>query len=260
MASADSARTLPGELHVCPTAEDAARTLAARLTAHLRQQLARASTVHLALSGGSSATLLGAALAEGGGTTALAWSRVHVWMVDERCVADDDPRLNVNLLRDTLLARVPLPLSNLHPMPVLATDGAARYEAELRAAWDGRPELDDPWLDDRRLDAVVLGMGPDGHTASLFPASPALDETQRLVVLNDGEQVVPPRPRMTMTYPLLNRARLIALLVTGASKRPALERALSSPPDLHALPVTGIVPAPGSKMLWCLDQDAAPAT
>jgi 6-phosphogluconolactonase len=258
MASADPARTLPGELHVRPTAEDAARTLAARLTAHLRQQLARASTVHLALSGGSSATLLGAALAQEHGLTPLAWSRVHVWMVDERCVSDNDPRLNFNLLRDTLLARVPLPLPNLHPMPVLAKDGAARYEAELRATWDSRTEQDD-----RRLDAVVLGMGPDGHTASLFPASPALDETQRLVVLNDGEHVVPPRPRMTMTYPLLNRARLIALLVTGASKKPALERALSNPPDLHdlhALPVTGIVAAPGSKMLWCLDQDAAPAT
>jgi 6-phosphogluconolactonase len=254
MASADSARALPGEQIVCPTAEVAARTLASRLTAHLRQRLNQVSAVHLALSGGSSATLLGSALAAEGELTTLAWSRIHVWMVDERCVPIDDPRLNYNLVRDTLLARVPLPLVNLHPMPVLAVDGAARYETDLLATWDGRAEPDE-----RRLDAVVLGMGPDGHTASLFPGSPALDETQRLVVLNDGEHVVPPRPRMTMTYPLLNRARLIALLVTGASKRPALERALSNPHDLHALPVTGIVPAPGSNQLWCLDQDAAPA-
>jgi 6-phosphogluconolactonase len=247
-------RALPGEQIVCPTAEAAAQTLAARLTGHLRQRLDRVSAVHLALSGGSSATLLGTALAEGGVLTAQEWSRIHVWMVDERCVPDDDPRLNFNLVRDTLLAGTPLPLANLHPMPVLADDGAARYEADLRTALAARTEREKG-----RLDAVILGMGPDGHTASLFPASPALDEAQRLVVLNDGAHVVLPRPRMTMTYPILNRARLIALLVTGASKKPALERALAGLLDFHDLPILGILPAPGSKQLWCLDQDAAPA-
>jgi 6-phosphogluconolactonase len=247
-------RALPGEQIVCPTAEAAARTLAARLASHLRQRLDRVSVAHLALSGGSSALLLGSALAAESPLPASAWLRIHVWMVDERCVPDDDPRLNFNLVRDTLLARVPLPFANLHPMPVLAEDGAARYESDLRVALAARAEPEDG-----RLDAVVLGMGPDGHTASLFPESPALDESRRLVVLNDGAHVMPPRPRMTMTYPLLNRARLIALLVTGASKQPALARALSNPHDLHGLPVTGIVPAPGSKLLWCLDREAAPA-
>jgi 6-phosphogluconolactonase len=237
---------------VCPTAEQAARRLAKRLIDHLRQRLNLVSTVHLALSGGSSATLLGSALAETEPLPASAWSRIHVWMVDERCVSDGDPRLNFNLVRDALLARTPLPAANLHPMPVLEAKGAARYEADLRAALAERLAEED-----RRLDAVVLGMGTDGHTASLFPESPALDETQRLVVLNDGDRVVPP-PRMTMTYPLLNRAYWIALLVTGANKKPALERVLTNPLDFHALPITGIVPAPGSKLLWCLDQDAAP--
>jgi 6-phosphogluconolactonase len=247
-------RTLPGEQIVCLTAEAAAQTLAARLAGHLKQRLERVSAVHLALSGGSSATLLGTALAKAGVLTALEWSRIHVWMVDERCVPDDDPRLNFNLIRDTLLAGAPLPLANLHPMPVLADDGAARYEADLRTALAARTEHEGG-----RLDAVILGMGPDGHTASLFPASPALDEAQRLVVLNDGAHVMLPRPRMTMTYLVLNRARLIALLVTGASKKPALERALAGPQDFHALPILGIVPAPGSQQLWCLDQAAAPA-
>jgi 6-phosphogluconolactonase/glucosamine-6-phosphate isomerase/deaminase len=137
---------------------------------------------------------------------------------------------------------------------VLQSDGAKRYESDLQAALDARPESDD-----RRLDAVVLGMGADGHTASLFPESPALDEHKHLIVLNDGDRVLPPRPRMTMTYALLNRAYLIALLVTGESKKPALERAASGNLDFHALPVTGIIPAPGSRLLWCLDQDAAPA-
>jgi len=209
------------------------------------------STAHLALSGGSSATLLGAALAELVLLSASEWSRIHLWMVDERCVDHDDPRLNANLIRDAVVASVPMPAANLHPMPVLQTDGAERYEAALRAAFAGRLG------GDRRLDAVVLGMGPDGHTASLFPESAALDERERFVVLNDGDRVMPPRPRMTMTYPMLNSAHLIALLVTGASKRSALKEVEQNPLDFHALPVVGLVPAPDSHLLWFLDRDAA---
>jgi 6-phosphogluconolactonase len=249
----DHLRGLRGERIVGPTAEDAARLLGARLADHFRQRLAIVPTAHLALSGGSSTTLLASALTAESSLAALDWSRIHVWMVDERCVPADDPRLNAGLVR-SLAARVPLPSANVHLMPVQEADGAARYEAELRAALVARPDGED-W----RLDAVVLGMGSDGHTASLFPGSPALDEHERLIVLNDGDSVAPPRPRMTMTYPLLNRARFIALLVTGASKRSALERAAASPLGFHALPVAGIVPAPDSSLLWCLDQEAASA-
>ena len=244
---------LRGEQYVSQIAEEAARLLAARLAEHLRQRLAMVSLVHLALSGGSSAKLLGSALAAGNTLTASEWSRIHVWMVDERCVADDDPRLNCNLVRDALIPNVPLPAGNLHPMPVLEPDGAARYEAGLRAVLAARRDLAD-----RRLDAVVLGMGSDGHTASLFPGTPALDEREHLVVLNDGDRVASPRPRMTMTYPLLNRAFLITLLVTGASKRAALEKAAANPSDFVSWPVTGVVPAAGSRLLWFLDRDAAP--
>ena len=243
-----------GELQVSATAEEAARALAGRLVAHLGQRLSQVATAHLALSGGSSATLLGAALAREGKLSALEWSRIRVWMVDERCVPASDPRLNFNLLKDVVLGNVPLPATNLHPMPVENPDGAACYEADLRAAFMARTDAND-----RRLDAVVLGMGPDGHTASLFPNSPALAEQERLVVLNDGDQVLPPRPRMTMTFPLLNRAHLIALLVTGAAKKPALARAWGvDAPLVHAVPVVGIVPAPDSSLVWYLDQEAVP--
>jgi 6-phosphogluconolactonase len=252
---ADLLHGLRGEKIVGSTAEQTAQLLAGRLADHLRQCLTLAPAAHLALSGGSSTKLLGSALTAESSLAALDWSRIHVWMVDERCVPPDDPRLNVSLVRDTLVARVPLPAANVHAMPVDEADGASHYEAELRAAFATRPNVDE-----RRLDAVVLGMGSDGHTASLFPGSPALEEQCRLIVLNDGDSVTLPRPRMTMTYPLLNRARLIALLVTGASKRSALERGATSPLDFRALPVTGIVPAPGSSLLWCLDQDASPAS
>ena len=244
---------LRGEQWVSPSAEEAARLLARRLTEHLRQRLAAVSLAHLALSGGSSTKLLGSALAAGNALSASEWSRIHVWMVDERCVADDDPRLNFNLVRSALMTSVPLPAGNLHPMPVLATDGAQRYEVELREALATRPEAAD-----RRLDAVLLGMGPDGHTASLFPGTPALNECERLVVLNDGDRVASPRPRMTMTYPLLNHAYVIALLVTGTSKRAALEQAAANPSDFNSRPVAGIVPGVGSRLLWFFDEDAAP--
>ncbi len=242
---------LRGEQRVAATAEQAAEQLARALAGHVQERLAMAGQAHLALSGGSSAKLLGAALLRGGYLRAPEWSRIHLWMVDERVVPEADPRCNARLIREVLAGQVPLPLQNLHPMPVLVADGADRYARELEAALaDVRGESAS------RLDAAILGMGPDGHTASLFPGTPALDERERTVVVNDGELVVPPRPRMTMTYPFLNRARFIALLVTGTAKYAALQRAAANPEDHRALPVTGVIPAPGSRLAWFLDSAA----
>src|SRR5450759_4107743 len=128
-ATAEWMRGLRGEQIVLPTAEEAARFLATRLAGHLHHRLAEVSHAHLALSGGSSTTLLGSTLTEGSPLTTLDWSRIHVWLVDERCVPAGDPRLNATLIRDTLVARVPLPATNWHPMPAQDADGAARYEA-----------------------------------------------------------------------------------------------------------------------------------
>jgi 6-phosphogluconolactonase len=137
-------------------------------------------------------------------------------------------------------------------MPVLVPGGAERYERELRAALDERPSAE------RRLDAIVLGMGPDGHTASLFPGSPALDERERWIVINDGDAVTPPRPRMTMTFPLINRTRFIALFVTGESKRAALRRLAGGREDYRTLPVAGVAGGAETRPVWFLDQAAVP--
>ena len=244
---------LRGEQVVCPTAEECAASLAGTLAQHLKHRMDVVGQTHLALSGGSSGRLLCVALAGEARLGASEWARIHLWMVDERSVPDDDPRLNFGLICDALVAHVPLPAGNLHPMPVLQADGAERYQRELRDALAGRQDASE-----RRLDAVVLGMGGDGHTASLFPGTPALDEQERWVVINDGERVAPPRPRMTMTYPFLNRAHFIALLVTGAGKKEILQRVAENSGDRHALPVTGVIPAPSSRMLWFLDLAALP--
>ena len=244
---------LRGEQVVCATAEESAARLAAALVEHLRQRLELFARVHVALSGGSSGKLLCSALAQRTNLRESEWMRIHLWVVDERWVGDDDPRLNFGLLRDALAAHVPLPGANLHPMPVMQDDGAERYERNLRDALAERQDASE-----RCLDAVVLGMGADGHTASLFPGTPALEERERWVVLNDSEQVAPPRPRMTMTFPLLNHARFIALLVTGEGKQEALRKVAKNPDDCRNLPVAGVIPAAGARMVWFLDQAALP--
>jgi 6-phosphogluconolactonase len=244
---------LRGEQVVCATPETCAARLASTLVEHVRRRLEAVADAHLALSGGSSGRLLCAALAQGNHLRAAEWQRVHLWLVDERPVVDSDPRLNFALLRDGLAPHVALPTNNLHPMPVLQADGPERYQRELRSALDQRR---DPA--ERCLDGVVLGMGADGHMASLFPGSPALRERERWIVHNDGEGVAPPRPRMTMTFPLLGRARFIAFLVTGKEKQTALRRAAADPDSVNALPVARLIPDPGSRLCWFLD-DAAVA-
>jgi 6-phosphogluconolactonase len=243
---------LRGEQIVSITAEACAQELAIRLLAHVSHRLAMHEQAHLALSGGSSGKLVCEAMAKTPDARKVDWARIHVWMVDERCVSDEDPRLNFSPIRDLLGHSLPVPKHNLHPMPVLQPDGAKQYESALRSALAQRP------TGERCLDAVVLGMGADGHTASLFPNTPALQEQSLWVVVNDGETVAPPRPRMTMTYPILNAARFVALLVTGAGKRDALAKVAAKPEAYQTLPVAGILPHPGSQMSWFLDPSALP--
>lgn len=142
------------------------------------------------------------------------WENVHLFQVDERVAPPGDAERNLTRLRESLLDRVPLPPNQFHAMPVEAADlraAAGRYAGELRQA-AGSPPV---------LDLVHLGLGPDGHTASLVPHDPSLDVTDADVTLTLPYQW---RGRMTLTYPLINRARQILFVVTGADKAPALGR------------------------------------
>jgi 6-phosphogluconolactonase len=237
----------PAERQVYSTPAEAARALAGQLAEAIHRGLVARPSFHLALSGGSAAALLFAPLAAHSSLAPDDWRRIHLWQVDERQVPDDDPRRNLAALRDRLAAVAPVPAANIHPMPVESADGDCRYETALRQALAGEPP---------RIDAVVLGMGADGHVASLFPGSPALSITNRLVVWNDGAQVAEPRPRMTLTFPAINSARFIALLVTGAGKRPALCR-LAAEPSVHLVPVAGVRPGADARMVFYLDAAAA---
>jgi 6-phosphogluconolactonase len=163
-----------------------------------------------ALSGGSTPRPAYEALSRAG----YEWAGVHAFMVDERCVPHGHTDSNFRMASEALLARVPVVV---HPMRGETCDPDG-YEADLRAHFG---DVAVP-----SIDLVFLGIGDDGHTASLFPGDPALDETERWVVRVDRPGLPPRHPRLTLTFPVLNAARRAIFLVSGASKREALGRML----------------------------------
>ena len=180
----------------------------------------------------------------------IPWDRVQVFWSDERCVPPDDVESNYRMARETLLEQVPLPTANIHRMPGERKDydaAAADYAAELRRVSGVAPEAAP------RFDLILLGIGPDGHTASLFPGSPALRESSRLVVANRGTK--PPPQRLTFTYPLLNNARQVMFLVAGEEKAEALRDVLSGQASIEERPAVGVRPAAG-EVIWMVDRAA----
>lgn len=186
---------------------------AASLTARAaREAVATRGRFTLALSGGTTPARYFEQLAE----LDLPWQAVHIFWADERLVAHDDPASNLALARAHLLDRAPIPESNIHPMtdpalPLEALEAQAKAcESMLRGFFgeEGFPAFD----------AVHLGVGDDGHTASLFPGQPALDERERWVLPVVYDKSKPPVPRLTLTLPVLSAARLVFFLVSGKGK------------------------------------------
>jgi 6-phosphogluconolactonase len=178
----------------------------------------------------------------------IPWKKVHVFWGDERYVPLADPQSNYCMARETLLDAVPCPAENVHPMPTELPnpDLAAReYEKTLRSYFS---------KDWPRFDLVLLGLGEEGHTASLFPGSPALNETQRWVVAVKA----PAKPplRLTLTLPALTAAANIYFLVTGSNKAQALHHVLTGSPDPKNYPASGIRRAKGT-VIWWLDRASA---
>ena len=206
--------------------------------------LAKAGRFSLCLSGGSTPRLLYDRLGEAPFHDSFPWDRTHLFWGDERFVPHADTDSNYRMAREALLSHAPIPLSNIHPIPtegLTPDDAARRYESELRAFHAAAPA-------DPLFDVVLLGLGDDGHTASLFPGTPALEERARWVVSVIGAK---PEPRITLTYPALASSRAIAFLVTGAGKRDILARARGGDRDLPAARVEGDV-------VWFADRAANP--
>lgn len=198
----------------------------AQTAAHrLIDRVSRHDRAAVCLTGGSSPLALYRLLAEDPWRSNLPWRRVHWFMGDDRFVPENDPLSNMGAAKRALLDRSPVPRENIHPIPTQAgdpADGARRYEDELKAFY-GADRLD---AGRPLFDLVLMGLGPDGHTASLFPHAPALAEKQRWVVGVAKAGMEPFVPRVTLTFPALASTREMLFLVDSADKRSILGRVL----------------------------------
>jgi 6-phosphogluconolactonase len=204
--------------------------LAERVAAWLTERAgAKPGGFSLALSGGSTPKRLYQRLAAAPWRERMPWGRLHLFWGDERFVPPDHPDSNQRMAREAMIARVPIPPGKVHPVPVDGTpeDAARRYEAELRAFAAERPG-------EPLFDVQLLGLGPDGHIASLFPGTPALAERRAWVVAVVGAK---PEQRITLTYPALDDSGAVAFLVSGAEKRAMLRRLLDGDATLPAAAV-----------------------
>jgi 6-phosphogluconolactonase len=182
-------------------------------------------------------------------TMDLDWSGCTLWFSDERCVPPLDERSNYGMVRDSLLDPLPEPRPAVRRMAgeLGAEEAAAAYERELRAAFGaGLPQFD----------LVLLGLGPDGHCASLFPGAAALEERARLAVGVARPGLAPWVPRVTLTLPVLNAAREVVFLATGRDKADAVARAFGDPPDRTA-PAALVAPTAAGTLTVLLDRAAA---
>ena len=202
------------------------------------------------LSGGSTPRRLYEDLAAPKIASRFPWNRTHWFWGDERFVPHDHPDSNYRMARDAFLSRVPVPNDNIHAVPTQGTtpdQAAAAYETTLKRFYGA-----DRLARDRPLfDVTLLGIGEDGHTASLFPGQPTLQETRRWAVAVIGAKA---EARITLTYPVLDSGREVAFLVTGKEKRSVVSRAQAGD---RMLPAAAVRPI--GRLHWFTDRAAAPA-
>lgn len=205
----------------------------------------------VALSGGSTPKRLYQLLTTEPYRSQIDWGRVEIFWGDERCVPPDHKDSNYRMAREAMLDRLPIPAEHVHRLEAERSDRAAAardYVAAIARVFGVSAGAEPP-----AFDLILLGMGPDGHTASLFPHTQALDETRRWVVPNHVPQLH--TDRLTLTRPILNRARQVLFLVAGADKAERLVEVLAGPDDAKRLPSQSIQPA--GQLLWFVDAAAA---
>jgi 6-phosphogluconolactonase len=244
------------ELVVLPSGAEVAAEGAKRFAELANAAIGHAGRFTVALSGGSTPRDLFQILAAPPYRDAIDWSKVYIFFGDERCVPPDDPDSNYRMAYETLLSQVPIPTENVFRMrgEDPPEEGAAEYANQLQEFFNlsqaGGPSPENY----PRLDLVLLGMGPDGHTASLFPDTAALQVRGKPVTAN----YVPKMDvnRVSLTAPAINRAANIIFLIAGASKAPALKAVLEGDYQPHIYPSQLIRPSQG-KLTFLVDQAAA---
>jgi 6-phosphogluconolactonase len=224
---------------------DAGATLFAERAGHAIQ---RKGFFTVALSGGSTPRGTHRRLAEEPFRSSISWDQTHIFWVDERCVPVEDPASNYGAACKDFIDRVPIIKTNVHPIPVnmVPYEGATHYQREITGFFETASD------EIPVFDLIMLGIGTDGHTASLFPGTSALQEQKQLIsVVKGGMPIV---NRLTMTFPILNQAREVVFLASGKGKAGIIQAILEK--KQRDLPALGIRPRSG-KLTWLLDREAA---
>lgn len=209
----------------------------------LNQAIAERGQFTVALAGGSTPKPLYEAIAR----QSLPWEKICVFWGDERYVAADHPDSNEGMARQAWLDRVPIPAANIYAVPTSAADpavAAEEYNRTLQTFFQVQPD------EFPAIDLILLGMGDDGHTASLFPHTDALEVRDRLITVGNKAS----QPRITFTAPLINQARCVVFMVAGANKRSALAQIMSDAADDSTYPARLIQPQ--GELWWLLDRAA----
>jgi 6-phosphogluconolactonase len=239
--------TAAPRIEVHESGEALATAVAGELLARLADAQASGAVPQIALTGGSIADAVHRELARHSGSSEVDWSQVVVWWGDERFVAPDSPDRNAAQAWAAFLSHVGVDPDKVHEMPSTADTsdieaGADAYSDTMRSLGSGE------------FDVVMLGVGPDGHIASLFPGFPQLDVDDRIAVPVTGSPKPPPE-RISLTYGALNRSKSVWFLVSGQEKSDAVARALADGTDLHDCPAAGITGP--DETIWFLDRAAA---
>lgn len=238
-------------IEILPDAETLALRAADLFALAAQEAAAARGRFAVALSGGGSPRAFYGRLARQQFSQKVPWRRVQLYWGDERCVPADDPASNYGMARDSFIKHVPLPAVNVHRVhgEEEPSRAAAAYDHELQglAAFE-RPRSELPVFD-----LIHLGLGKDGHTASLFPRSEALVEEDRLAVATEAPDG---SPRVTITYPVINAARRVWFIVSGPEKAGMVAEALEGLRVPKAVPAQAVAPVHGD-LLWLLDEAAA---
>jgi 6-phosphogluconolactonase len=236
------------EILICADAAELAREAARRFAELAEVFVGSVGKFSVALSGGSTPKAMYSVLAEKPFANSLPWRSIYFFWGDERCVLPDHPDSNYRMASEALLAKVPVPRENIFRIPAEDADherAAANYSATLRKFFG--EELP-------HLDLIFLGMGADGHTASLFPGTAALRVKDRIAVANHVQKLQ--SWRITLTAEAINRALNIMFLAAGQDKAATLKEVIEGPRDLEKYPSQLIEPNYGS-LLWMVDEAAA---
>lgn len=236
-------------IDIYPDTEALSQEAAQYIVRVAQESIAAHRRFTLALSGGSTPKKLYGMLAEEPYRSQIDWSAVDIFWSDERCVPTDDAECNFLMAQQVLFSKIPIPANQIHRMPADKDDRDAAsyaYTLEMQQVFgtDGVPSFD----------LIQLGMGPEGHTASLFPHQPSLHEQQRLVMPVTVPK--PPPPRLTFTPRLINAAAHVLFLVTGAEKQDAVKAVLEGRFQPDEYPAQIVKPTKG-EITWMLDAAAA---